>query len=160
MLPVLKYHQLSNKQFKEKYRGHIWEGFSTFVFLKCLFLYQAPCIFQKRPEDSTNKYQCKANKATWELFWPSAPVKVVPVVTPQSTGLLQMALPLSLAVLCCPTHTSGTSQVTSVTVCPSRQSWCPSRRQSISIVTLLRARTHQLKIRILYTNKAYENLGV
>lgn len=34
--------------------------------------------------------------------------------------------------------------------------WCPTKGQSISIVTLLRARTHQLKIRILYTNKAYE----
>lgn len=81
MLPVLKYHQLSNKQFKEKYGGHSWEGFSTFVFPKYLFLYQTPCIFQKRPQDNTNKYECKANKATWEVFWPYAPAKAVPMVT-------------------------------------------------------------------------------
>jgi len=37
----------------------------------------------------------------------------------QSTGLLHKVLPLSLFVLCCPTGTDVTSQVTTLTVCPS-----------------------------------------
>lgn len=49
-------------------------------FLKCLVLSQTLGIFQKTTEDSTSKHQCKATKATWELFWSYASVRAVPMI--------------------------------------------------------------------------------